>query len=195
MARSIYDLELLLLERLKLINDWVKFAEAKNVALLALTGAGSSAFLTFLKPDSQNGLQLSDFTRYGFVWTVAFLFGSLVVALISFMPRMNHTKVLARIGQKQEPLSETDNLYYFHDLRKYTPDQLVRRVARSHGVTIGPGDDIPPGLLDMAGQIIVNAQIASDKFSLFRIAAILAMVALAPLVFLIVPTIVFTGKL
>jgi hypothetical protein len=160
-----------LLAIFQLVNDWLKYAEAKNAGLVVASGAGSAAILTYLgsaqkvPPGWKNWLFTSLF----------FFMVSGAVSLISFVPRVNRSHWIALMHQWGNP-EETDNLYYYRDLCKYERDSLVGKIKTRYE----PTDELEsksqePG--DIADQIIVNSRIATVKFRLFTVAVMNILIA------------------
>jgi hypothetical protein len=148
------------------VNEWLKFAEAKNAVLIAFAGAGMTATLTVLAtgqgvPRSiQIGLLLS---------TIALGISSLICA-VSFLPKTDLEKLLwfkSRPSSQLVPPSTMDNLYFYGSLRKYNSSELLdafnlhyfeNKVPKPYGKEC----------LDLANQIIVNSDIAFSKFNFFK---------------------------
>jgi hypothetical protein len=154
---------------LQLINDWLKFAEAKNAVLLTFCGAGITAVITYLSA-SEN---VPNSLRIGLVISMSLLcIGSLICSL-SFLPKtdMDHF-IWLKAKPNRNPklqLKDTDNFYFFNDLKKYSSVDLLDSINRLYceGKSIKPyrKED-----LDIANQITINAEIASKKFMFFRAA-------------------------
>ncbi|MEO9484056.1 MAG: Pycsar system effector family protein [Ekhidna sp.] len=143
-----------LLEVFKNVNDWLKFAEAKNAMLIALNGA----ILIGISKISDS--VLFDFTP--FFWTgylslakVMLLF-SMTVSLLSFVPRIKMK------GGLYEPNSGS-NRWFFEYLKTLAKEQIVEEIT-------GQKPSRNQLEIDLAEQIRQNSLIASSKYSLFSIA-------------------------
>lgn len=124
----------------------------------------------------------------GLLLTVLLLVVSLAIALVSFLPRIDPSKLTSRkAGQPQAG----DNLYFFGDLQKYQADELAEAVARRYGAIHDYDASHHPGLIDLAGQIISNSRITVLKNEQFRVATLLTLVALGAGVLSTVLTLLF----
>jgi len=171
------EVETRLLAILDMVNDWLKFAEAKSLALIALSGSGATglALITYqtVKADTRITLIV------GLLATEACLVLSLAVALLSLFPQTNLAKFLTR--DTERPVA-SDNLYYFGHLRKYTPALLAAAVAQRYAKDTHYDADAHCSHTDLAAQLIANSRITAAKLQLFSLAAILLAAAVAVLV-------------
>ena len=152
------------------VNDWLKFAEAKNGILLAFSGTGFTAILTVL--GSNEGLP--EFLQIGLLFTALFLSFCTFVCSLSFLPTTNLERFL-NLKKTINPLK--DNFYYFGHLRKYKKEELLIELDKHYlnnqfkhylnNQLIGSAPNYPKEWLDIAQQIIINAQITWIKFKLF----------------------------
>ncbi|MCC6314446.1 MAG: hypothetical protein IT337_10580 [Thermomicrobiales bacterium] len=155
-----------LLDLLRLVNDWLKFAETKNVGIVGLASGGLTLLVAatgFLRAE---GIPLAA----GFVLTAAgaLLALSLLVGVWSFMPASGAPQWLrSRIGAP----NPSDNLLYFGHAAKYSPHDLVETIARRYE---RQSDPVIHALhTDLAAQLVINARITLQKLWLFRWAVIL----------------------
>lgn len=129
-----------------LVNDWLKYAEAKNGAIVGLASAAAAVALAALTERTDEP------------WPVALGLGlaeiclvlSLLVGLGSFLPQTNLGRLLA--GRRRDPTDE-DNLFFYGDLAKYAPRPLAEAVARRY---VGDKPGVAPvgdGHVDLAAQI------------------------------------------
>lgn len=149
---------------LGLVNDWLKYAEVKNGALLTINGAlivGMHQMVDWheKRPDCVKT----------FVWmATVFLAASMLVGLASFYAR---TKAFGFDIEKVSGDGGTNALYYGHlaDMRRA---DVLARLVYSY-------DPSSPDqyLEDLADQIIINSKIARRKFALFNCALMLTIVA------------------
>jgi hypothetical protein len=145
---------------LGLVNDWLRYAEVKNGALLTINGAlivGVHQMLDW--HDKRAGLV----DAYAWMAT-AFLAASMLVGLASFYAR---TKTFGFDIEKVSGDGATNVLYYGHlaDMRRA---DVLERLVDSYD----PAAPIPY-LEDLADQIIINSKIARRKFVLFNSALML----------------------
>ena len=150
-----------LLDLLKLVNDWLKFAEAKNVGIVGLASGGLSVLLVavgLLREAGFTGLSA------GLVVAGALLLAaSLLVGVWSFFPATALPDWMRAHLDAPDP---DDNLYFFGHVAKYDPATLAVAIATRY-------DRVPEPVLhevhtDLAAQLIVNARIAMQKLRLFR---------------------------
>lgn len=173
-------------ERLKYIftnvNDWLKFAEAKNAALVAADGAAGFAALAVLV-SSEDKLKIwVSIYLYLFVF---FVLCSAVVALFSIVPQ---TRIL--LAKPKEEQSETDNLLFYGDIAKYKPSEYLAALSRRYSISQTPSNLET----DYAQQIIINSQIALNKYFIFRIAVWFAIAAVVNFIPALILFAVFNAK-
>ena len=165
---------IVLLDIRTLVNDWLKYAETKNGAIVGLASAAAAVALAALSDRASDPWPVT----LGLALAVACLVLSLLVGLASFLPQTNFTRVLA--GRPGAPAAE-DNLFFYGHLAKYAPRPLAEAVARRYvgdNPGVGPVSD---GHVDLAAQIATNARITLWKLRLFTVAV--ALFALAVLAF------------
>jgi hypothetical protein len=144
---------------LGMVNDWLKFAEAKNLALAGFTGTGAAvALAAYAELDDPAVWQ-----SVGFLLAVGVLLSGLVCALLSFLPQTNLTAWLAEPRGRPAP---DDNLYFYGHLVKYAPRHLAEAVARRY-LDRHAEDEPSASDVDLAAQIVANARITVWKLRLF----------------------------
>ena len=149
------------------VNEWLKFAEAKNAVLLAFAGTGMTVTVTLLATMQSlpNSLKMALIVTTSLLCACSFLCG------LSFLPTTNLERVLwlrSKKFQANTPMP-SDNLYYFGHLRKYSSNQLLDSINQnylSNKVSQPYGKESQ----DLAAQITVNAEIAFRKYQLFTYA-------------------------
>lgn len=155
------NFEAVLVANLSRAIDWIKFAEAKNAALVTLASAWMLAAATLSANAVANAVPelVGALTR-----GVPLMFISGAIAFASFFPDLN---LSARF--KRQPNPKSNFLFYEH-LKTIQP---ARALSTLEGAYLDADD---PGLLsrryydDLAVQIVVNSAIASRKFKMFRAA-------------------------
>lgn len=160
------DVEARLIDLLGRVIDWLKFAEAKNTGAVGLASTGLGVIVTFLVA----GPPVPDVAGAGMAIGAVTLMVSLMMAVASFLPATNLEKFLA--GERKEP-GPTDNLIFYGHIARYEPRALARAIAEHY---FGfKGDDTEPTrfALDLAGQVVTNAQITVRKLELFRYSLLL----------------------
>jgi hypothetical protein len=146
------------------VNDWLKFAEAKNAALLAFSGTAMTAALAVVATiqNLPNSLRVSLLIATSLLCACAFL------CTFSFLPKTNLERILwarSKSFRAAKPQSD-DNMYYFGHLQKYDIETLLNFINQSYF------DDsilLPykKEARDLATQIIVNSSITFRKYKLF----------------------------
>lgn len=148
-------------ERLKyifgLVNDWLKFAESKNAALLTANIAVILGLLLWLV-DEKQCLNLMAIIILVVIFSLSI---SVLFCLLSFFPKLE-----IRWEGKQR-ISENDNLIYFGDVLKYTPKSYLIHLYKQVGEDLSEFD---PYELDLSEQIVVNSSNVYRKFKLFECA-------------------------
>ncbi|HEU5433923.1 MAG TPA: Pycsar system effector family protein [Thermomicrobiales bacterium] len=161
MSAAVDTTESRLLELLKLVNDWLKFAEAKNVGIVGLASGAMSVLLVALGFLREAGLTfLSSLVVSA---GAACLAVSLLIGVYSFFPA---TAMPRWMRMQLDPPRPDDNLYFFGHAAKYDPVALAFAVARRYGRTTDP--IVHELHTDLAAQLIVNARITMQKLRLFR---------------------------
>lgn len=164
--------ERLLTTTLSRTIDFLKFAEAKNAALLTFSSAWLLALLSHA--DFFSSLSRLDIICDHACKTMFFL--SALAALWAFLPRRKLPKFF------RDPIAPA-SLIYFGDAARFDVASYVDRVKQSYF----PSDEqscTQTYLDDLAVQIAVNSRIANDKFSKFHWGGVFV---LAAFVFIAIP--------
>ena len=155
-------------ERLKTIfgnvNDWLKFAEAKNGVLITLNGGAIFAFISSFK----DKLTLSgvDFLSAEFLFRIfcleflACCLISLLISLLSFLPQTKEKVFFF----PPEPKRTNDNPLYFGDIQKYTAVELLDLIKDNHQSSYTQMEK------HYASQIVINSIITDRKVKYFKLA-------------------------
>lgn len=150
----------------QIINDWLKFAEAKNAVLLTFSSAGITSVITYLSAASNPPNSL----KIGLILTASFLCISSLICSISFLPKTSIEYVLWLQSKPSKAsaknLKDTDNLYFFGDLKKYTALELLNTMNNAY-FTPPITQPYKKEYLDIANQIVINSQITMLKFQFF----------------------------
>jgi hypothetical protein len=86
------------------VTDWLKFAEAKNAALIAVNSAIIFGFINII----QNNITLICWIRVYLLISIILLLLALSLSLISYIPQVNLPRILPK------KISESkDNLFYY----------------------------------------------------------------------------------
>lgn len=157
-------------------NDWLRFAEAKNGALVVFDSAILLATMQLASEHAAGHILLKLYLA-----SLGGLLGtSLAIALFSFLPRT--TIPLLSAGERPSP---RDNLIFFGAAKKYTAQDYAAEISTRYG--LGEPTDAQ-WEQDVAEQVVTNARIAMWKYTCFKVAlwgAILAILTpvLGPVVF------------
>ena len=151
---------------LHIVNDWIKFAEAKNGILLAFCGTIIAAILSYTSA-VQN---IPKYLLFCLIITTIILVFCSLICSISFLPRTNLERIVwVRSNPSRNRRSsqqDTDNFYYFGHLLKYEASELLDSLNRLY-----LNNQIQPPYnkedLDISNQIIINSEITFLKFKLF----------------------------
>jgi hypothetical protein len=148
------------------VNEWLKFAEAKNAALLAFSGTAVTAILTVLVTATSLPVSL----RVALLISTGSLSICTLISALSFLPKTNLEKILWLRNRPSSAIPQpeaTDNFYYFGHLQKYNADNLLEALNIHYF-----NDGMTPNkeCRDIAVQVTVNSGIASMKFQFFTYA-------------------------
>lgn len=143
---------------LSLVNEWLKFAESKNAALLAADTAMALGLLKVL----QSYTLPSQIVKLYLSFSIVFLALAAIVCLISFISQVT----IPWLATKCRP-SETDNLLFYGDIAKYNPEKYMEKLYKQAMKDL---DEIDAYEEDIAEQVIINSRIALRKYKLFNVA-------------------------
>ncbi|MTJ52317.1 hypothetical protein FJR38_06345 [Anabaena sp. UHCC 0253] len=170
------------------VNEWLKFAEAKNGILLAFSGAAITATITLLAT-AQN---IPNSLNFGLLLTTILLCICALICSLSFLPKIDLERSLYFQNRQNKKLnfqrSKDDNFWYFGDLQKYKADELLEALNKPY---FKDSLDITKAeykeYKDIATQITTNARIAFLKFEVFTYAVkvLIASILLIPCAMLI----------
>ncbi len=150
--------EKILTNNLQRTIDFLKFAEAKNAALLAICSAWILAIINLACTDKQ----IPEHLKFLLPIILIFSLIAAMVAIISFLPRLNLPKFLG--GKHAGP--HTKNFLYFGDIasipvRTLEKDILTRYMPQNEVATADY-------LHDLVVQISAISDITNKKMLLFR---------------------------
>ena len=155
-------------ERLKFIfnnvNEWLKFAEAKNGAILAFNGAAIFAILSYIKkiPVIINPLLI-------YLLLATFLI-SILVNLITFIPILNalfKSRIIKSNSLKKTKL----NLVFYRDIAKLSNKDFLNKFYKTYYPAIK--NENSSFEQDLSNQIVNNSIITYTKMLLFKISAVI----------------------
>ena len=181
-SKSNHDIEELLRFSLANINNWLRFAEAKNAALVVANIGASFGALRLAA--TQN--------LYPTAYYYALIAGGTLllatgIALASFIPQLK----IPWLAQLRAARSRDNVLFYGH-IANYTPENYLKELYARRGHKL---EEINALERDYAEQMIINSRIALRKYGWFNIAVCLTIIALATLVFALILLLIHDTKL
>lgn len=158
--------EKILSSTLSRVLDLLKFAEAKNAALLTFSSAWIIATINLLSTDRTIPDSLATALK---IALILFILAALV-AMWSFLPKLKLDLF------HRDPL-QPKNLLYFGDIATFDATAYRKRVLERYMSADGP-PTTENYLDDLMIQVAVNSKIAKRKFVIFNIGAGLIVMAL-----------------
>jgi hypothetical protein len=150
------------------VLDMLRFAEAKNAALLAFASAWIVGIVNFLSsgnplPPSYHGVCLTALPLFIVAATVA---------IASLLPKLQTSTFTG------DPNGHFQNLLFFGDIAELTVDGFKVDVRAAYRPT---DDDAPTAAYfsDLEAQISINSKITRRKHRMFNVGAIAALIAIA----------------
>jgi len=138
-------------------NQWLKFAESKNGALIALDSALIIGILSLFR--SFTSIEI---LYYYFFWVISFLIISMVISSLSFIPILSK-KNQDEVSSKE--IVQKKNILFFSEIKHLTPDEYLNILIKKIDFK---GSEITDYAIDYADQIINNSKIADNKYKLFK---------------------------
>jgi len=135
------------------VNKWLDYAERKNTILLSFIGIQLTVWKTFIKVP--NGWLIAAYVFLG----ICFL-----VTLISFFPQTFIPEWIYIVVKDKSLAQENDNLTFFGHISKYSLHEYAEKLEKYFDSEIISNQP----LMDICSQIIVNAQIATKKYNMFK---------------------------
>lgn len=151
----------------KAVSDWLKFAEAKNAALIGVNIAGLLAVE-----------RLKDHLPGVYIFIVAScLIASIVVALLAVLPRVGWPLETSAAARGHIGL----NLFFYDEIAMLSPDQYVKALEENFEGELTLAEKW------LVRQTAVISRLTVSKLAYFRTGALLTLSALVtPIVVLIV---------
>ena len=149
------------------VNDWLKFAEAKNAALAATSAAVIIGLFSVI--DKKQSL-ITYLQNYLCI-SIGLCLLAMICALMSFVPQIR-IPVLLRLSNKKKD----DNIIFFSDVAKYDPQEYLESLYAASGKPVKEFSSIESFF---AEQIIANSRIALRKYRFFSMGISLTGIALA----------------
>ena len=141
------------------INRWLQYAERKNAVVLTFIGIQ----LTLIK------VLVKDIDGWLFILSLVVLGLCFVTTLISFFPQTIIPWWFYFYSKSSDETSEEDNLLFYGHIKKYSQSAYVDTMEKYLGGVIRGHRTLE----DLCGQIVRNSEIASKKFRIFKVTAVL----------------------
>lgn len=138
-------------------SDWVKFAEAKNAALLTF----ASAWLLALGNMALGANRPPAETLEAIAWAAPLVLLAATFSVFSFMPALSFFK--------KKPAAA--NLLFYDHIEARTGSELLDQIRLRYQIPEGSSFS-PAYLEDLAEQLAANSRIASRKFRMFNYSAV-----------------------
>lgn len=179
-TKKLENFEKLLSANLGRVLDLLKFAEAKNGALLTFCSAWILGLIAVLRnPPSP------DFYRDHLVYCIILFVLAAMASIASLLPRAN-------LSRFYTPTARSQGLLFFGDIALLGTDEFVKGVKVRYFDRSDDAFSIEY-INDLTVQISVTSKIAQQKFLIFNVGAAVAMaaicVAAAPYIIIIAQTI------
>ena len=162
---------------LTLVNDWLKFAEAKNGILIAFNGA---AIFGLLQGWSSLNDYIVPFAKY---WFIPCSVISLIIAFSSFIPDLDIVAILNKVASRNKVPVNKINIFYFGQIKDVSAEEYVKELYLSENLPLP--QLISRSEIDLANQIIINSKIAWQKYKSFEYASTLTLIGVVIPIFLI----------
>lgn len=158
-----------LIEIQKTVIDWLKFAEAKNAALLV---GNLTVIFGATKVAAFSSSETYSLIWWYYISIVAFCSLSAMCCFLSIIPQIK-----IPYFYKIDTSRTSGNLVFYGTIATHTPDSYCLEIQNTIGNELSSLDKL------LAGQIVINSQIACRKYRFFKVAAWLTLSAfLTPLV-------------
>lgn len=159
---------------LKDTTDWLKFAEAKNLALITFNSAWLSYFIKSIF--DVNNMESNK------IYVIASIFCiiSLLICFIAFIPKLIDFKLIKKVAKmligKQSP---NDNMLFYKHICKYEPSEYYEKFQRKFPdgeVFDKYNSNQNRYVKELVRQISALAHIAFKKYLLFNLAIIITII-------------------
>ena len=136
------------------VNNWLEFAEKKNTLLLSFIGLQ----LTFVRlfVNQLNMLQVTSVLLLGLCF---------FISLISFFPKTRISRWVYSVAQSKGEPHENDNLLFYRHIANYSTDDYISNLEKYFDREINGYRYLE----DLCDQIVVNSQITSMKYTMFKV--------------------------
>lgn len=145
--------------------DWIKFAEAKNAALLTFSSAWILAGAAIGVKSVEVVLPVM---RHAMIWATPFFVIAAILSIASFIPRLT----LADFYLRKPDI--TTNYLFFGDLKRLNLRSAYSFISKKYVFETEEKLLSQDYFDDLAAQIVVIANIADMKFQIFKYASVSA---------------------
>jgi len=143
------------------VDGWLRYAEAKNGALLTLTAGIMALFL-------RKGVNDGECHILCILWGIGIVLIIITIGILvsSFVPRMAPIQnwVSRQTQKKSREKGDSCNIIYFADIASCSKEQLRKKLSE---ILLSSGQEFTRIEIDLLDQIHVNAGIATRKFFTF----------------------------
>ncbi|CAI9678705.1 hypothetical protein HZQ11_13665 [Elizabethkingia anophelis] len=164
------------------INDWLKFAEAKNLGLLTLTAAFAFGFKQIDFPEDS---VIEVVGCYIFLPIIFFSFLSSLISLFPIMVKIEKghliKSLISKFSNWIDNETSFENIHYYGYLRNLDEAEFEAKFLNK----IGSNDSFTKYEIELSTQILYNSRITWLKYQLFKIGAYFFLLALLLSVILI----------
>lgn len=171
-------------DRLKFIfdnvNNWLKFAESKNAALLVANSAFIFQVFRILIDDEN----INKFVYFYLVICIVLAAISACLCLLSFVPKIS----IPSISTGEYVQEENANLIFYGHIAMFTPNKYWEALRTQNIISEEYAQD--KFLAAIANQIVINSKIALTKYIFFRIALWLTVAAIIPPTLILIITLI-----
>ena len=154
------------------VNEWLKFAELKHGALLALNIALISA-----TSDLVNNVNVLPFSSKIWSWQLTFFVISCLLSIWSFMPTISLKTVKHNVKSEK-------NIYFYDDIKNLSLDDYSNLLVQKF--SLQTTYEFTAQEKDLMSEIIVNSQITCRKYALFNAAGIFCIFGLVVFVIVLI---------
>lgn len=157
----------LLIALLGRILDMLRFAEAKNAALLAFASAWIVGIVNLLS----SGKSIPPGYHYVTLAALPLFIVAATTAIASLLPKLQTSTFTG------DPKGQSQNLLFFGDIAKITVEGFRNDIRAAYRQTNEAPTDAY--LSDLEAQIAINSKIARRKHRMFNFGAVAALTAVA----------------
>jgi hypothetical protein len=152
------------------VQESMRFAEAKNAALITFNGAALYVLV-------EGNVYLPAFIEKHWMLNAIVLIVGITLSIIAFLPSMgSSTKPPSKIKLSTWQSHKKMGIFYFGHIRKYGDEEFLARVYEFYDQELK--DPVPRAELDLSHQAITLSRITRHKYVFFSLAGHLTLVAL-----------------